>query len=215
MTAAGLSIAYVPLILFTVSTCGTPGPNNMMVMASGVNYGFRRSLPHVIGINTGFPLMVVAVGLGLGGVLRNFPVLYDILRPIGAAYLLYLAYRTATASPVTPGDAADARPQRRPLSLVQAALFQLVNPKSWVMIVGALVTYATATGDYLLQVFVIALIFLVFGTPCTSGWLWIGMSLKRVLTRPLHFRVFNVGMACLLVISLVPILGEIYRTFVH
>lgn len=201
------SMAYLSLILFTVSTCGSPGPNNMMIMSSGVNYGFRRSVPHVLGINTGFPLMVVAVGIGMGAIFRNWPGLLDLLRPVGAAYLLYLAYRIAT------GPAATDRPvQRKPLSLVQAALFQVVNPKAWVMIVGALITYVVGGADYLIQVVLIALIFLVFGTPCTTAWLWLGVSLRRILSRPLHLRVFNVAMAGLLVISLVPILAEIYRS---
>jgi threonine/homoserine/homoserine lactone efflux protein len=199
---------YLSLILFTVSTCGTPGPNNIMIMSSGVNYGFRKSIPHVIGINIGFPLMVVAVGLGLGGILHGSPVVYDVLRPVGAAYLLYLAYRIATA----PAASSEVRP-RKPLSVLQAALFQWVNPKAWVMVVGAVVTYARFSGAYLLQVLVIALIFLVFGTPCTSGWLWIGVSLKKVLTRPAHFRTFNVCMAILLVVSVIPIFGEIYRGY--
>jgi threonine/homoserine/homoserine lactone efflux protein len=201
------SMAYLSLILFTVSTCGSPGPNNMMVMSSGVNYGFRRSVPHVVGINTGFPLMVVAVGIGMGAILKSWPGLLDLLRPVGAAYLLYLAYRIATGP-----TAADRPVQRQPLSLVQAALFQLVNPKAWVMILGALVTYVVAEGNYLVQVIVIALIFLVFGTPCTTAWLWLGVSLRRILSRPLHLRVFNLAMAGLLVISLVPIFGEIYRS---
>lgn len=204
------SMAYLSLILFTVSTCGSPGPNNMMIMSSGVNYGFRRSVPHVIGINTGFPLMVVAVGVGMGAVLHTWPGLLDLLRPVGAAYLLYLAYRIATAPATT-----DRPVRRQPLSLVQAALFQVVNPKAWVMIVGALITYAGASASYLVQVVLIALIFLVFGTPCTTAWLWVGVSLKRLLTRPLPLRIFNVGMAALLVISLVPIFAEIYRSVVR
>src|SRR6476469_5586661 len=100
---------YLSLIAFTLTTCGTPGPNNTMVMASGANYGPRRSLPHVVGINVGFPLMVIAVGLGLGEVLRRWPLVYDVLRPIGVVYLLYLAYQIAGAK-VFAKEGASARP---------------------------------------------------------------------------------------------------------
>jgi threonine/homoserine/homoserine lactone efflux protein len=202
-------VTYLSLILFVIATCGSPGPNNIMIMSSGVTYGARRSIPHVVGINVGFPLMTAAVGLGLGGVLRGSPILYDILRPAGAAYLLYLAYRIATG-PVTVDQARSAKP----LSMLQAALFQLVNPKAWVMIVGAVLTYATASGSYLVQILLIALVFLVFGTPCTSFWLWLGVALKRVLAKPAQFRAFNVTMATLLVFSIIPIFVEIYRSFI-
>jgi threonine/homoserine/homoserine lactone efflux protein len=200
---------YVSLILFTISTCGTPGPNNYMIMSSGMTYGIGRSIPHVVGINTGFPLMVIAVGLGLCSVLRDTPVIYDILRPLGAVYLLYLAYRTATAA-IDIDD--DPRHPTRPLTMIQAALFQVLNPKAWVMIIGALVTYGTATGPRVPQVLTIALIFFVFGTPCTAAWLWIGSSLKRLLGKRSYFRTFNVGMAILLVISILPTIREICRS---
>lgn len=194
------------LAIFCVSTCGSPGPNNFMIMSSGVTYGFRRSIPHVVGINIGFPVMVVAVGLGLAGVLDRSPVLLDLLRPVGVAYLLYLAYRIATA----PVDV-DAVDTGRPLSALQAALFQWVNPKAWVMAVGAVVTYVSASSGYAPQVLLIAVVFLVLGTPCTAAWLCMGVSLKRVLRKPAQYRAFNIAMALLLVVSIVPVIGEIHR----
>lgn len=200
---------YLSLMVFAVSTCGSPGPNNFMVMSSGVNYGWRRSIPHVVGINIGFPVMLAAVGLGLGGLLQNSPVPYSVLRPVGVAYLLYLAWRIATA----PVDV-DATTPGKPLSAFQAALFQWVNPKAWIMCVGAVVTYTTASDSYLMQVLSIALVFMVLGTPCTGSWLWLGVSLKRVLPGPRQLRVFNVAMGLLLVASTLPVIGEIYRGFV-
>lgn len=197
-------MSYLSLIVFTIATCGTPGPNNIMIMSSGMTYGLRRSWPHVAGINVGFPLMVLAVGLGMGELLERWPIIYDLLRPVGAAYLLYLAYRIMTG-PVTFDQAISGKP----LSFTQSALFQVVNPKAWVMVVGALSTYATTTDSYLLQVVLISLIFLVFGTPCTVAWLLAGLLLKRVIVKPLHFRAFNVIMATLLVLTLIPIVGEI------
>lgn len=201
---------YLSLMLFAVSTAGSPGPNNVMIMSSGVNYGWRRSIPHVAGINVGFPIMLVAVGLGLDGVLRTSPAFYDVLRPIGILYLLYLAYRIAAAPVHVPdGDEAPGKP----LTALQAALFQWVNPKAWIMAVGAVVTYTTAAapGSYLVQVVLIAVIFLVLGVPCTGAWLWLGVSLKRVLPGPRRLRAFNVAMGLLLVLSVAPVVSEVYR----
>jgi threonine/homoserine/homoserine lactone efflux protein len=197
---------YASLMLFVISTCGSPGPNNLMVMSSGASYGFRRSLPHVVGINVGFPLMVVAVGLGMEEVLHTSPFVYDLLRPMAVAYLLYLAYRIGT----TRVDAGDVQ-HGKPFSALQAALFQWVNPKAWVMIVGAVVTYATASASYVPQILAIALVFLVLGTPCTTAWLWMGTSLRNIFRRPTQLRAFNVSMALLLAASVAPIVGEIYR----
>lgn len=195
---------YLSLIVFTVATCGSPGPNNTMVMASGVTYGVRASLSAVLGINTGFPIMVVAVGLGIGGLLRHNPAIYEVLRILGALYLIYLAYKIAT-SPVPEGGTAPANP----LTFTKTALFQFINPKAWVMIISALVTYSGISDTYFIRVMQIALIFLVFGTPCTLSWVVIGAALKRVVTKPVQFRIFNVVMAGLLVISLIPVTIEI------
>lgn len=202
-----MSVDYLPLIGFIVATAGTPGPNNTMIFSSGANYGFRRSIAHVAGINVGFPVMVVAVGLGIGGTLERAPSLYDVLKVVAAAYLLYLAYRIATA-PVTEHAAV----KRRPLTFLQAALFQWVNPKTWVMAVGVVATFADASGaSYAIEVLVIALVFMIFGTPCTLSWLLAGMSVSSILSKPVHLRVLNVALAVLLASSLVPLLYEAFN----
>lgn len=198
---------YLSLIIFTVATCGSPGPNNTMVMACGAQYGIRKSMPAVVGVNTGFPIMVVLVGLGIGGLLHSSPAIYEVLRVIGAAYLLYLAYRIATA-PVATDEAAAAG---KPLTFRGTALFQFVNPKAWVMIVGALVTYSGLGGDYFVRVLQIALIFLVFGTPCTFSWVAIGAGLKKVIRKPAQFRALNITMAGLLAVSMVPVVIDIIK----
>lgn len=195
---------YLSLIVFTLATCGTPGPNNTLVLASGVSFGFRRSVAGVLGINTGFVAMVVVVGLGLGTFLQRWPVVLDVLRPAGVAYLLYLAYQIATA----PVDGLRAR-AARPLTFTRTALFQFVNPKAWVMIVGALVTYTTTDGPFLWQVLAVAAVFLLFGMPCTTAWLLVGVGLRRVISTPAHLRAFNLVMAATLVLSLIPVLFEI------
>jgi threonine/homoserine/homoserine lactone efflux protein len=195
---------YLSLILFTLATCGTPGPNNTLVMASGASYGFRRSLPAVIGINTGFPVMVMVIGLGLGGFLQRWPVVLDVLRPIGVGYLFYLAYRIATAPVGRERVSAGA-----PLSFLRSALFQFVNPKAWVMVVGAIITFSSRNEPLLLQILLIAVIFVVFGAPCTTAWCLAGAGLHRAIRRPIQLRLVNVVLAGLLVLSVIPILGEI------
>jgi len=177
---------YLAIIAFAITTCVTPGPNNAMIMASGLNYGIRRSLPHYTGICLGFPVMVTAVGLGIS----------------------YLAYRIATA-PVARLDARDGRP----FTFIQAAAFQWVNPKAWVLAVGATVTYTVISDTYVLQVLTIALIFLVFGAPCIMLWLWFGSSLKGILQRPDYVRIFNISMASLLMASLIPVFLDLHIQF--
>ncbi|MCH7671214.1 MAG: LysE family translocator [Proteobacteria bacterium] len=199
---------YLAIIAFAITTCVTPGPNNAMIMTSGLNYGIRRSLPHYTGICLGFPVMVTAVGLGIAGLFEQFPFLHVVLKVVGAAYLSYLAYRIATA----PVASVDAR-KGRPFTFIQAAAFQWVNPKAWVLAVGATVTYTVISDTYVLQVLTIALIFLVFGAPCIMLWLWFGSSLKGILRRPDYVRIFNISMASLLMASLIPVFLDVYIQF--
>jgi threonine/homoserine/homoserine lactone efflux protein len=190
-----------PLVTFAAATSLTPGPNNVMITASGANFGFARSIPHMLGVGIGFMVMIVAVGLGLGQVFERLPVLHEILRYGGAAYLLYLAWRIATAAPA----AAEARPSSaRPLSFLHAALFQWVNPKGWMMAVGALSTYTTVGGDFVAETLTIALVFGAIGLPSVALWALLGVGIGRLLQAPWALRVFNVTMAVLLVASLAP-----------
>lgn len=177
-------------------------------MASGLNYGIRRSLPHYAGIIFGFPLMVLAVGLGIAQLFEAYPVFHIILKIAGAAYLSYLAYKIATA---TVSEANESK--GKPFSFIQAAAFQWVNPKAWVLAVGATVTYTTLGDGYVLQVIAIGIIFLIFGAPCIMLWLWGGASLKSILQNPGTVRIFNIGMALLLVGSLIPVFIELYAQF--
>ena len=201
---------YSALILFTIATSITPGPNNILILASGVNYGVRRSLPHLAGIDIGFPLMVIAVGLGAGIVFRQFPVLHTVLKLVGVFYLLYLAYKVATAA------AKEIKPEdKKPFTFIQAALFQWVNPKAWIMAIGAVVTFTSASDNYFLQVATISASFILFGTPCTCAWLLFGASLKNFLSDPTRIRIFNVVMALLLVASLIPTIHELFVQYVN
>lgn len=196
---------YLAIILFAIATCVTPGPNNTMIMTSGLNYGIQRSLPHYLGIILGFPAMVVAVGLGLASLFEQYAVLHLLLKVAGASYLTFLAWKIASA-PVSDLSVTEGKP----FTFLQAATFQWVNPKAWVLAVGATATYTVVGSDYSLQVLVIAIIFLVFGAPCIMLWLWFGASLKRLLQKPESVKYFNYAMATLLMLSLLPVFNDIY-----
>ncbi|KFE49320.1 LysE family translocator [Pseudomonas congelans] len=189
--------------LFAFVTSITPGPNNMMLLASGVNFGFSRTLPHMLGISVGFFVLVLAVGFGLGSVFKAWPVLYTILRYVGAAYLLYLAWKIATSGPAS--DNVDS--QGKPLSFMSAALFQLVNPKAWIMAIGAISTYTPMQG-YFYNVVVISAVFALINLPSVGVWAGFGSLLRNVLRDPLGLRIFNGVMAALLVASLYPLFIE-------
>ncbi|MDR0210771.1 MAG: LysE family translocator [Pseudomonas putida] len=188
-------------VLFAFVSSITPGPNNTMLLASGVNFGVRRSIPHALGISIGFMVMVLAVGFGLGQLFEAWPPLYSILRYTGAAYLLYLAWKIATSGPIS-GDASHTR---KPLGFWGAAAFQWVNPKAWVMAVGAITTYTPAQG-YVLNVIVIAALFALVNLPSVGIWVMFGSALRNFLQNPRWLMLFNVLMALLLVISLYPLL---------
>ena len=188
-------------IVFALSTLFTPGPNNVMLMTSGLNFGFGRTLPHMAGVTLGFGFMVLVVGLGLGAVFATYPALYTVLKFVGAAYLLYLAWRIATAG-TAKGEA-----RGRPFTFVEAAAFQWVNVKGWVMAVGAVTAYA-ALAPFPANMLLIAGIFTVLGVTSAVTWMLFGTGLKRVVSDPGAVRVFNRVMAGLLVLSLIPVLLE-------
>jgi threonine/homoserine/homoserine lactone efflux protein len=192
------------LLVFCVSTLFTPGPNNMMLMTSGLNYGIRRSLPHYWGVNLGFTAMVLLVGLGLGRLFETAPILFKIIKYAGAVYLLYLTYKIATATPAEP-DAADSK---KPISFLEAAAFQWVNPKAWVMAVGAVTAYA-AVAAFPYNMLIIALTFGVLGMASSGTWVGFGSGLRHFLKNPNAVRVFNILMAVALVASLWPVLAEV------
>lgn len=188
---------------FAIAMSGTPGPNNAMVMASGANFGLRRSLPHMLGITLGFPAMLLAVALGAGEVFARAPWLHGAVRWVGAAYLLWLAWKIATAAPDEPGAASAAQP----LGFVGAALFQWANPKAWVIALGAVAAYGTAAGAaFLAQMGTLAALFAVVTLPILSLWALAGVGAARILRTPRAMRWFNRAMGGLLALSLAPLL---------
>ncbi|MGW8465616.1 LysE family translocator [Pseudomonas sp. CLCA07] len=189
--------------LFALVTSITPGPNNTMLLASGVNFGFNRTIPHMLGITCGFFVLVVAVGFGLGAAFQTYPLLYTVLRYVGAAYLLYLAWKIAHSGPVSESE----KGESKPISYLGAAAFQWVNPKAWIMAIGAISTYTPMQG-YFTNVLVIAAVFALINLPSVSVWAGCGTLLRNVLKDRRWLRLFNWGMALLLVASLYPLLLE-------
>ena len=195
------SLLYAFLVFVAVMSF-TPGPNNVMLLSSGLTWGFRRTLPHIAGVVIGFAFMVGAVGLGFGTVFIAFPVLQTILKYAGAAYLIYLAVMIAMAGPPKPGEAS-----RGPLTFWQGAMFQWVNVKGWVAIIGTITAYA-AIAKFPLNIVLQVVIFLLMGTASITTWTLFGSALRPFLTSPLMVRVFNIAMALLLLASLYPVFME-------
>jgi len=190
----------IAFIVFAAVMFFTPGPNNVMVMSSGLTYGFRRTLPHIAGVVIGFAFMVGAVGLGFGTIFIAFPVLQVFLKYAGAAYLVYLAVMIAISGPVTPGQ--DNR--RGPMTFWGAAMFQWVNVKGWVAIIGTITAYAEIA-HFPLNIVLQVLIFLVMGVASITTWTLFGSALRPWLTSERAVRVFNIAMAVLLLASLYPV----------
>lgn len=184
------------LSAFALVSSITPGPNNMMLMASGANFGLRRTVPHALGVGIGFTLMIFLVGVGLMGLFDLFPVLNIVLKAVSVAYLLWLAWKIANAA--APGD--NDSPRGKPMSFFQAMAFQWVNPKAWSMALSAIALYAPDRN--FVAVLLVALIFGIINLPSTGLWAVMGMSLRGWLSSPARLRAFNWTMAALLVGSL-------------
>ena len=191
----------LPLVIFAFAGSVTPGPNNIMLLASGANFGLRRTLPHMLGISIGHVTQILLVGLALLSVFDRYPFVQTALLVPCALYLLYLAWRVANAAP--PGDAPSGA---QPLSIVQAAAFQWVNPKAWYMAIYAQTNFAPE-GALWLSAGVVALAFAATNLPAITIWAWGGVQMRRVLRTPARLRAFNWTMAACLVLSLYPILG--------
>lgn len=191
----------LPVALFAFSMSITPGPNNVMVTASGANFGYRRTIPHLLGIGLGYPAMVAGVGFGLGGVFEAVAAVHVVLNYAGSGAILWMAWRIATASGTGP---ATERPGR-PFTFLQAAAFQWVNPKGWVVAIGAVSAFTTVEGDVFREVGAITLSFVSVNYACASVWTLFGVGIGRLLKRGNRLRIFNVSMGLLLVAAIVPL----------
>ncbi|WP_299613214.1 LysE family translocator [uncultured Tateyamaria sp.] len=187
------------LAAFAFVSSITPGPNNLMLMASGANFGFRRTIPHMLGVGLGFVFMVLLVGAGLVQVFDAYPISHTILKALSVAYLLYLAWKIANAAPI-----ADKGDKGTPMTFLQAAAFQWVNPKAWTMALTAVTVYTPDTT--LWAIATVAVVFGAINLPSVSSWTLLGQQMARVLTNPARLAAFNWTMAVLLVASLYPVI---------
>jgi len=199
----------LPALLFALVTSVTPGPNNTMLLSSGIHFGFRRTLPHMAGISCGFAIMVLAVGVGIGQLFKNVPVLYTVMDLLSVSYLLYLAWKIGTSgAPTTPDST------RRPMTWLQAALFQWVNPKAWMMALTGATTFHLHA-DPRLSAMLLALAFGVVNFPSVGMWAAFGTALRQALTRPRILAIFNWSMAALLIASMLPTLVSLAHLARH
>ena len=191
------------LTVFAAVSSGTPGPNNLMLMTSGVNFGMKRSFSHLMGITLGLCFMIFCVGMGLQTMFAVVPQLEAVLRYVGTAYLLWLAWKIANSGPVGESKATGAKP----MGFWAAAAFQWVNPKAWFMAISAITTYASTAGggSKLAQVLLVVMVFGIINLPLVACWGWFGSAMRRFLQDPKNLKMFNITMAVLLVASLYPI----------
>jgi len=190
---------------FTLSTVMTPGPNNIMLLSSGLTFGYKRTLPHIFGVMFGFSFMVVLVGLGMGVVFKEFPIIFAILKIIGVLYLFWMAYKIATNHSAYDIKGSD---QSSPFTFFQAAAFQWVNVKAWIMAITVISVFVTSNENSLLQVLTIAFIYLLSGVISTNSWALGGVVLKKVINNKKSVNFFNILMAILLIASIIPFLFE-------
>lgn len=188
------------LVAFAFVTSVTPGPNNLMLMASGANFGLLRTLPHMLGVALGFGAMVALLGLGIDRIITANPLLAQGMKWVSLAYVLWLAWKIAKSAPVTAeGLAATSHP----MGFWAACAFQWVNPKAWMMALGALSAYSAGMGGEL----AVALVFTLVNLPSVAVWAAMGQGLRGVLADPRRLRLFNVAMAVLLVASVLAVLS--------
>ena len=194
-----MTISILFALLAFVATV-TPGPNNLMLMAAGANFGFKRAVPHMTGIVIGVTILTFLIGAGLMALFEAFPALGIVLKIASTAYLLWLAVKIATAKPAASNETSS-----EPMTLMEAAAFQWVNPKTWAMALSAITLYAPSHS--LSSVAIIAAVFAAVCFPAISVWTWLGTLMNKWLSSPVKLRAFNVTMALLLIASLYPVLA--------
>lgn len=199
---------YFAIFLFGLSAGITPGPNNIMLMTSGMNFGIKQSIPHLVGVCIGFPVMVILIGLGFSIVFNQYPIIHEVIKILGLIYLLYLSWLIASANP----DKLEGK-KSKPFTFLQAALFQWVNPKAWVIATSSISAYTTLVDNIHWQVLSIAAIFFIAAVISSSTWLIFGKGIKQVLQSPKQQRLFNISMALVLVASVLPVIQQLYQQY--
>lgn len=199
----------ITIFIFAITSSITPGPNTIMIMSSGLNHGVKNSLAHVFGICFGFPIMVIVLGLGLGFIFEKYSFLHELIKIVGVLYLLFLAYKIAFSS-----KASFKSKKTKAMTFIQAFIFQWLNPKAWVVAAGAISAYTNSSSNIYMQVFLISFIFLLVSFPSIFVWLIFGSKLKKILKNSTHQRMFNYTMGCLLVLSILPVLKELFLKYI-
>lgn len=189
---------------FALASTMTPGPNNIMLLSSGLTFGYKRTLPHALGINFGFPVMVVCVGLGVGKLFEIFPFLYGTLKVVGIIYMLWMAWHIAN----TKGSPNTGNKNDKPFTFLQAALFQWINPKAWVMAITSTAAFITDHQIASIQVMIISSIYFLCAILSTNSWALGGVMLKRFIQNDRWVQIFNIMMAILIVGSILPFVFE-------
>ncbi|MGB1238619.1 MAG: LysE family translocator [Pseudomonadales bacterium] len=192
---------FLGIATFVIVTTGTPGPNNVLLLNSGAQLGIRRSLPLLIGINNGVVLLVILMMLGLGEVFARYPLSQQVLKWLGGAYLLYLAYKIGSAK-VQPIGAQSSAQDVKAMRWIEGVLFQFINPKVWMMAITAVSSFTVAGDDYYLCGAVIVLAFMTLGASCNLSWVALGVAIQKLLSTPARQRGFNLGMAVLTVATI-------------
>lgn len=191
----------ISISTFTLSTVMTLGTNNIMLLSSGLTFGYKNTLPHIFGVMLGFPVMVILVGLGMGVLFEQFPFVFTILKVVGIVYLLWMAYKIANNHTTYE---IDEKGESKPFTFFQAALFQWVNPKAWIMAITATSVFVISNESSFLQVIIIAIIYMLSGVISTNSWALGGVFLKRFIRDEKSVKIFNISMALLLVVSVIP-----------
>lgn len=193
---------FLASLVFAFIASATPGPNNFMLLASGANFGFRKTLPHMFGVAAGFVALLVATGFGLGAVLNALPALRNVVKIAGGAYLLYLAWKIAASRGFSNSGVGHAA--ARPMSFWGATFFQWVNPKGWIMAISAMALFTNADRPFV-SVLLVVLCFVIAVAPSITAWAGFGTALGGFLAEPRRLRWFNITMGVLLAATLLPI----------
>ena len=188
------------LFIFAFVSSITPGPNNIMLMASGTNFGFRKTIPHILGINIGYSMLTCSLGIGLMEVFNLFPLIKIILKSLCSGYLVYLSYRIATSST---GTDKNEKQQSRPFSFTEAMLFQWVNPKGWTMALSAITIYSPTNA--LSGIILVTVAFSITNFPCQCLWTLLGQQFRKLMSSSFKLKMFNYIMAGLLMLPLIQI----------
>ncbi|MCF9000142.1 LysE family translocator [Acinetobacter nectaris] len=190
--------AFFSFILYCFVTSITPGPNNIMLLSSGLNFGFKSTIPHILGVGIGFSIMVILVGLGIGNLLTSSQIIYESIKAVGIIYLIYLAYQLLKSDIV---DEKEIKQTKQPITFLQAALFQWVNPKAWVMVIGAVTTYISHSSSLNSFIF-LGLVYGLVNIPSIGLWAYVGNKLKKFIKNKQKIQIFNIVMASMLLLSI-------------